>query len=128
MWWVVCTVQLGRCHAVAGASHSWRNSVLCMLLLSQYRDGIARWIKKKTGPAAATIEDKDSLAAAEKESEVVVIGYFKDFKAGFNILSLKPEGFESLPGLGGLLPAARPHSRVELTWTPVPANKCWHCF
>eukprot|EP00879_Flechtneria_rotunda_P002799 GHRR01003008.1.p1 GENE.GHRR01003008.1~~GHRR01003008.1.p1 ORF type:complete len:358 (+),score=133.02 GHRR01003008.1:179-1252(+) len=43
-------------------------------------DGIARWIKKKTGPAAATIEDKDSLAAAEKESEVVVIGYFKDFK------------------------------------------------
>lgn len=43
-------------------------------------DGIVRWVKKKTGPAAAKVEDKDALAAAEKESEVIVIGYFKDFK------------------------------------------------
>lgn len=43
-------------------------------------DGITRWVKKKTGPAAATIEDKDGLAKAEKESEVLVLGYFKDFK------------------------------------------------
>eukprot|EP00878_Enallax_costatus_P040642 GHUV01046972.1.p1 GENE.GHUV01046972.1~~GHUV01046972.1.p1 ORF type:complete len:251 (-),score=40.12 GHUV01046972.1:287-1039(-) len=43
-------------------------------------EGIVRWVKKKTGPAAATIEDKDGLSAAEKDSEVIVIGYFKDFK------------------------------------------------
>lgn len=43
-------------------------------------DGIVRWVKKKTGPAAATIDAKDGLSAAEKESEVIVIGYFKDFK------------------------------------------------
>lgn len=39
-----------------------------------------RWVKKKTGPAAATLEDKAALAAAEKDSEVLVLGYFKDFK------------------------------------------------
>jgi protein disulfide-isomerase A1 len=43
-------------------------------------EGIVRWVKKKTGPAAATIEDKDALTAAEKDAEVIVIGYFKDFK------------------------------------------------
>lgn len=43
-------------------------------------DGIVRWVKKKTGPAAATLESKDALAAAEKESEVLVVGYFKAFK------------------------------------------------
>ena len=39
-----------------------------------------RWIKKKTGPAAATLETKDALAALEKENEVVVLGYFKKFE------------------------------------------------
>jgi len=43
-------------------------------------DGIVRWIKKKTGPAAATLASKDDLAAQEKEAEVLVVGYFKDFK------------------------------------------------
>jgi hypothetical protein len=37
-------------------------------------------VQKKTGPAAATLEDKDALAAAEKGAEVLVLGYFKDFK------------------------------------------------
>lgn len=45
-----------------------------------YSEGIVRWVKKKTGPAAATIEDKDALTAAEKDAEVIVIGYFKEFK------------------------------------------------
>jgi hypothetical protein len=42
--------------------------------------GITRWVQKKTGPAAATLADKDALAAAEKGAEVLVLGYFKDFK------------------------------------------------
>lgn len=37
-------------------------------------------MQKKTGPAAATLEDKDALAAAEKGAEVLVLGYFKHFK------------------------------------------------
>lgn len=39
-----------------------------------------RWIKKKTGPAAATLADKDALAAAEKEHEVIAVAYFKELK------------------------------------------------
>jgi hypothetical protein len=42
--------------------------------------GITRWVQKKTGPAAATVADKDALTAAEKGAEVLVLGYFKDFK------------------------------------------------
>jgi len=42
--------------------------------------GIVSWIKKKTGPPAATLTSKDELATAEKASEVLVLGYFKDFK------------------------------------------------
>ncbi|WIA44475.1 hypothetical protein OEZ86_007219 [Tetradesmus obliquus] len=42
--------------------------------------GISRWVQKKTGPAAATLADKDALEAAEKGAEVLVLGYFKDFK------------------------------------------------
>lgn len=41
-----------------------------------------RWIKKKTGPAAEALKDKDALAAAEKEHEVIVVAYFKDLKVG----------------------------------------------
>jgi len=43
-------------------------------------EGIVRWIKKKTGPAAADLKDKDALAAAEKANEVLVLGYFKELK------------------------------------------------
>ena len=43
-------------------------------------EGIVRWIKKKTGPAAEKLADKDALAAAEKAHEVVVVAYFKELK------------------------------------------------
>jgi hypothetical protein len=43
-------------------------------------DGIVRWVKKKTGPAAADMADKAALAAAEKEAEVLVLGYFTETK------------------------------------------------
>jgi hypothetical protein len=43
-------------------------------------DGIVRWVKKKTGPAAAEVADKDALAAAEKGAEVLAVGYFKEYK------------------------------------------------
>jgi hypothetical protein len=42
--------------------------------------GIANWIKKKTGPPAATIADADALKALEKDNAVLVVGYFKAFK------------------------------------------------
>lgn len=37
-------------------------------------------MKKKTGPAAADMADKAALAAAEKEAEVLVLGYFTETK------------------------------------------------
>lgn len=39
-----------------------------------------RWIKKKTGPAAQALKDKDALAEAEKAHEVVAVAYFKELK------------------------------------------------
>lgn len=50
-------------------------SVLCS-------DGIIRWVKKKTGPPAADMADKAALTAAEKEAEVLVLGYFTELKVG----------------------------------------------
>lgn len=70
--------------AVSALLCSFTNSVPVPASCLTCSDGIVRWVKKKTGPAAATIEDKDGLAAAEKESEVIVIGYFKDFKVRCN--------------------------------------------
>jgi protein disulfide-isomerase A1 len=43
-------------------------------------DGIVRWVKKKTGPAAVTLASKDDLTEQEKGAEVVVVGYFKELK------------------------------------------------
>jgi protein disulfide-isomerase A1 len=43
-------------------------------------EGIIRWIKKKTGPPAETLADKDALAKAEKAHEVLVVAYFKELK------------------------------------------------
>jgi hypothetical protein len=51
---------------------------LCLHLLCS--DGIVRWVKKKTGPAAADMADKAALTAAEKEAEVIVLGYFTEKK------------------------------------------------
>jgi hypothetical protein len=39
-----------------------------------------RWIKKKTGPPAEKLADKDKLAEAEKAAEVLVLAYFKELK------------------------------------------------
>ena len=41
-----------------------------------------RWVKKKTGPPAADIADKAALTAAEKDAEVIVLGYFTETKVG----------------------------------------------
>jgi len=43
-------------------------------------DGIIRWVKKKTGPPAADVADKAALTAVEKDAEVVILGYFTEFK------------------------------------------------
>lgn len=42
------------------------------------RDGIARWVKKMTGPVGVTINTVDALTEAEKADEAVLIGYFKE--------------------------------------------------
>ena len=37
-------------------------------------------MQKKTGPAAADVSDADGLKKQEKENNVLVVGYFKEFK------------------------------------------------
>lgn len=53
---------------------------LFLVLLCCCSDGIVRWVKKKTGPPAADMADKAALTAAEKEAEVIVLGYFTEAK------------------------------------------------
>jgi len=39
---------------------------------------IVNWLKKKTGPPAVDLKDKDAAVALKEKEEVVVIGFFKD--------------------------------------------------
>ncbi|XP_018409158.1 PREDICTED: protein disulfide-isomerase isoform X2 [Nanorana parkeri] len=39
---------------------------------------IVNWLKKRTGPAAATLNDEAAVAALIAANEVVVVGFFKD--------------------------------------------------
>ncbi|KAM3921943.1 protein disulfide-isomerase-like [Leptodactylus fuscus] len=41
-------------------------------------EDIVNWLKKRTGPAAATLADEAAVAALVENSEVAVIGFFKD--------------------------------------------------
>jgi protein disulfide-isomerase A1 len=43
-------------------------------------EGIVQWIKKKTGPAAVTLETTESLEDMEDDSEVIILGYFSAFE------------------------------------------------
>lgn len=43
-------------------------------------DGIIRWVKKKTGPPADTVETVEQLEKLEAENEVVLLGHFNEFK------------------------------------------------
>jgi hypothetical protein len=58
-------------------------------LPKQNSEGIVRWVKKKTGPAAATLADKDALAAAEKEHEIIVVAYYKELKVRARVLCVR---------------------------------------
>ena len=52
----------------------------CLLLCTsggRQGDDIVNWLKKKTGPAATTLDDKDAAAAFIEKAEVAVIGFFK---------------------------------------------------
>lgn len=61
---------------------------------SEYNGGrdeesIVRWVKKKSGPPAETVNDIDHLKKLEKKNDVFVVGYFsafegKDFEAFLN--------------------------------------------
>nr|UTK45861.1 protein disulfide isomerase [Crepidula fornicata] len=53
---------------------------------SEYSGGrqaadIVSWLKKKTGPPAEDLKDKDEAKAFAEKDEVVVIGFFKDQKS-----------------------------------------------
>ncbi|XP_075072911.1 protein disulfide-isomerase [Mixophyes fleayi] len=42
---------------------------------------IVNWLKKRTGPAAATLDDEVAVAGVVDSSEVAVIGFFKDVES-----------------------------------------------
>jgi len=52
---------------------------------SEYNGGrdeesIVRWVKKKSGPPAETVDDVDKLKSLEKDNDVFVLGYFSAFE------------------------------------------------
>ena len=50
------------------------------LTICNSSESIIRWVKKKTGPAAVTVDTPEALAALEKESAVIAVGYFAAFE------------------------------------------------
>ena len=46
------------------------------------RPDIVRWIKKKTGPPAQTVETAEELQKAVSSSKAYALGYFKSFEVG----------------------------------------------
>lgn len=53
------------------------DSLLCPGAAGREADDIVSWLKKRTGPAAATLEDVAAAETLVDSSEVVVIGFFK---------------------------------------------------
>ena len=43
-------------------------------------EGIVNWLKKKTGPFAATVETPEKLAELEKENPILMLAYFSAFE------------------------------------------------
>jgi hypothetical protein len=56
----------------------------CCLTLGTWgtREGITKWVVKKAGPAAATADTTEALAALEESEEVIILGYFKALEVG----------------------------------------------
>lgn len=44
------------------------------------RDEILKWIKKKTGPPAETVESVAALEDVKEKEEVFLLGYFESFE------------------------------------------------
>ena len=49
----------------------------CCFLAGRQAADIVNWLKKKTGPPATELKDKDEAKAFVEKDEVVVLGFFK---------------------------------------------------
>ncbi|XP_045212696.2 protein disulfide-isomerase-like, partial [Mercenaria mercenaria] len=56
------------------------------------------WLKKKTGPAATTLQNKEDTAAMIEKDEVVVVGFFKDANSdGAKVFTEVAAGIDDIP-------------------------------
>jgi len=61
-------------------------------------DDIVNWLKKKTGPPAAALADKDACKAFIEKDDVVVVGFFKDQEsAGAEAFKKAAAGIDDIP-------------------------------
>ncbi|XP_054634474.1 protein disulfide-isomerase [Dunckerocampus dactyliophorus] len=61
-------------------------------------DDIVNWLKKRTGPAVATLGEVTAAQSLIADNEVVVIGFFKDVtSAGAKAFEKAAEGVEDIP-------------------------------
>eukprot|EP00493_Phyllostaurus_siculus_P023305 UN23641 len=84
-------IKLGKVDATVESKLAEKFEVRGYPTLKFYRDGkaqeygggrtspdIVNWLKKKTGPPAATLDTVDAAKAAIEKDEVYVVGFFKD--------------------------------------------------
>ena len=62
------------------------------------KQDIVKWVEKKTGPAALTINKIDEIKKLKNDNEVVVFGYFPEGYKSANKLTSAAEKFE-VPGM-----------------------------